>query len=397
MQNGETIRVADPTEARPKGDVAVVVSGRQLSPGSNGFMVLQINAIAPSEQYRVHNVSEQLELARIPHKVLNLPELYADPDKAARLFDEASVIIFHRVAYDSLLEKLCARARSRGATLVCETDDLTFFPGLDPRWVDGLRYLSPADVTLYYEGVDRYHRMMTLCDAGLFSTNFLARLAERMGLRSWTLRNALGKDFLDAADRAYKRRKAQNVTAKVRLGYCSGTRTHDRDFALFAPVVLRLMESDPRLELVILGHLQLQAEFSPFGARIQHHDLVPWKKVPEILATFNINLAPLELDNPFCRAKSELKYFEAGILGIPTIASHTGEFACGIENGANGFLVSDERELEDSLLRLINDGKLREEVGNAARQNVLARYTPSARARDLVQVLGEMRERKLHR
>ena len=395
-KEGEGSRLVPEVNVRSSANAGFSASEKVLSPGSDDFMVLQVNAKAPSEQYRVHNVSEQLELAGFPHKVLNLPELYANSEKAERLFDEASVILFHRVAYDSLLDKLCARARSRGATLVCETDDLTFFPGLDPRWVDGLRYLSPADVTLYYEGLDRYHRMLTVCDAGLFSTGFLAQIAESMGRQSWILRNALGGEFLDAAESAY-RRKPSAATAKLRLGYCSGTKTHDRDFALFAPVLLQLMESDRRLELAILGHLKLPPEFSQLGGRVRHYEPVPWEEVPEILATFSINLAPLELDNPFCRAKSELKYFEAGVLGIPTIASNTDEFAHGIDSGKNGFLVSNEQELEDCLQRLISDQKLREQMGDAARQDVLVRYTPAARARDVAQVLGEIRERKLHR
>lgn len=47
-------------------------------------------------------------------------------------------------------------------------------------------------------------------------------------------------------------------------------------------------------------------------------DLTGWF---EIASSFDINLAPLEMDNLFCRAKSEIKFVEAGLLGISTIAS----------------------------------------------------------------------------
>jgi glycosyltransferase involved in cell wall biosynthesis len=153
------------------------------------------------------------------------------------------------------------------------------------------------------------------------------------------------------------------------------------------------MEHDPRVELAILGHLELPADFSRCGSRVQIYEPVSWEKVPEVLCTFDINMAPLELANPFCRAKSELKYFEAGILGIPTVASHTDEFGYAIENGKNGFLVSDQRELEACLFDVVNDPELRQRVGSSAREDVLLRYVPRARAKDLVQILHQIKER----
>ena len=234
--------------------------------------------------------------------------------------------------------------------------------------------------------------MMLLCDAGLFSTGFLAQLATRKGMRSWVLRNALGKPYLDAAERAYKQGKKQERRSGVCLGYCSGTKTHDRDFARFAPTMLRLMEKNSRLELAILGHLALPAEFSRFKARIHRHAPVPWQDVPKTLASFDINLSPLEARNPFCRAKSDLKYFEAGILGIPTVATRIDEFEHAIRHGKNGFLVSDDEELESCLLELVDNKELRDKIGAAAREDVRSRYTPASRAQDLLLILREIKE-----
>jgi glycosyltransferase involved in cell wall biosynthesis len=364
-------------------------------------LVLQVNAQAASEQYRVHNVAEQLDLAGVPHKALTIQQLHDSPEKGNRLFDESTLIIFHRVAYDSLLDRLCTRARKRGTTLVYETDDLIFFPNIDPCWIDGLRYLDHTEVSRYYEGVERYKRMLELCDAGLFSTGFLASIARKMGVRrTWVLRNALGNVFMDASERVCDERKHHHGNARVRLGYCSGTKTHNRDFTVFAPTLLRLMEDDPRLDLEILGHLELPAQFQHFGARVRQHKPVSWEHylrvyVPQFLSAFDINLAPLEFRNPFCRAKSELKYFEAGILGIPTIASRTEEFAYAIESGKTGFLVNDDRELEDCLRKLASHRDLRIRVGAAAREDVLLRYSPLSRSRDLLEILREITGKEL--
>ena len=49
--------------------------------------------------------------------------------------------------------------------------------------------------------------------------------------------------------------------------------------------------------------------------------LLAWRRWFELLAQVDINLAPLEPGNVFCRAKSEIKFVEAAALGIPTVAS----------------------------------------------------------------------------
>ena len=57
--------------------------------------------------------------------------------------------------------------------------------------------------------------------------------------------------------------------------------------------------------------------------------MVPLHHLPDEIARFDINLAPLEPDNPFCDAKSELKYFEGALAGVCTIASPVGPFRRG--------------------------------------------------------------------
>ena len=41
-----------------------------------------------------------------------------------------------------------------------------------------------------------------------------------------------------------------------------------------------------------------------------------WRELPWIIAQTDINLAPLEMDNPFCQAKSEIKFVEAALVGV---------------------------------------------------------------------------------
>jgi hypothetical protein len=102
--------------------------------------------------------------------------------------------------------------------------------------------------------------------------------------------------------------------------------------------------------------------------------------LPSELARFDISLAPLETGNPFCEAKSELKYFESALAGSCVIASPTEPFAAAIRHGETGFLARDEDEWYDAMHLLIANASLREEMSAVALRSVLWPYGYQRRA-----------------
>jgi glycosyltransferase involved in cell wall biosynthesis len=88
----------------------------------------------------------------------------------------------------------------------------------------------------------------------------------------------------------------------------------------------------------------------------------------------DINLVPLE-DNSFCQAKSELKFFEAGILGIPTVAVYNETFVGAIEDGVTGFLAKNKLDWTEKIGQLVADNNLRKTMGEKAREKTLKDYT----------------------
>ena len=89
----------------------------------------------------------------------------------------------------------------------------------------------------------------------------------------------------------------------------------------------------------------------------------------------DINLAPLELVR-FNHAKSNIKYLEAAIVGLPSICSPCKSFQQIVIDGTNGFLAETPGEWIEALTRLVDDATLRERVGHAAYETVIKRYTP---------------------
>ena len=93
------------------------------------------------------------------------------------------------------------------------------------------------------------------------------------------------------------------------------------------------------------------------------------------IARSDVNLAPLEIGNPFCEAKSELKFFEAGIVGVPTVASATRTFREAIADGIDGFVASTADEWVAKLSQLIESADRRNRMGELAMKKASQFYT----------------------
>lgn len=87
------------------------------------------------------------------------------------------------------------------------------------------------------------------------------------------------------------------------------------------------------------------------------------------LGQCEISLMPLS-DTRFNRAKSDLKFIEAGSCGVAPLAS-TVVYGDVVEDGRTGLLFRNAEELHDRLLRLVAMPELARELGEAARTYVI--------------------------
>jgi glycosyltransferase involved in cell wall biosynthesis len=87
-----------------------------------------------------------------------------------------------------------------------------------------------------------------------------------------------------------------------------------------------------------------------------------------LLGKCEISFMPLG-DTPFNRAKSDLKFIEAGACRVAALASHI-VYADSIEDGRTGLLFRSPDELHERLLRLVAMPELARGLGNAARSHI---------------------------
>lgn len=335
-------------------------------------------------RFRCFHAFEQLQLAGVNCAICQLDGRWA------RLgIERYSVVIFHRVPYDKYVDRLLREIHHRGAIAIFDIDDLVFDPSVI-RWIVNPDLQNPVRAALYRDELKRCRTTLALCDAVTASTRYLSEQASSFGKPAWVHRNAFSMEMLSLFGRAHSQQ--QHGVGSVVIGYASGTPTHDRDFQQAKPALQQILCKYPQTELWILGYPDPGSDWGACSDRIRYIPFVPWHQVPKILAQFDINIAPLEINNPFCQAKSEVKYIEAGLVKIPTVASKTAAFGFAIRSGDNGFLATTHEDWVMFLERLVDNAALRREMGERAYTDILERYHPVVRGRELISTLDQISE-----
>jgi len=310
---------------------------------------------------------------------LPLASAAAEP---ARL-DNVDMVVVFRARRNAAFDVVRVRCRARGVPLVYDIDDLVFdadmmaagfFAYLDdlPE-ADRLRWLADAAC---------YRDALAACDAAVLTTAPLASAAGQLCMRLAVLPNCLDATLTGLADAACKAAKPSLADGRPRFGFASGTPTHRRDFAVAAAALARLFDRRPEPLLVIVGALDLAAypELARHAPRIEVRFGVPLHDLFAEVARFDVNLAPLELGNPFCEAKSPVRLLAAAAVGVPSVASPTVPLRDAILPGSTGLIAADAGDWEEMLECLLDDADARSRMGRAARIHVRAQFGPEAYA-----------------
>jgi len=354
----------------------------------------------PGHTYRVERPAQAA--AELGWTVDIVPVLDLEPEWWRRRAPHPAVVVIWRARHSALLERAVTAWRQRGSRILCDLDDHMVDPAIArPEIIDAIRSLglSAARVAEHYAAI---RRTLDLADACLVPTAPLAAAVEACGVRALVLPNGFDRETYRASREAVLRRAAEAAESDglVRIGYAAGSRTHQRDFAAVAPALARVLRAHPECRLVLFREPRRRAPLVDVGEcpalaglrdQIEWRPFVPLGRLPEELARFDINLAPVEVGNVFCEAKSELKYFEAALVGVPTIAAPTEPFRTAITSGHTGFLAADTAAWHDCLEQLVTDTDLRRRMGQAALHDVLHRYGPEARSARLDEMLAEVR------
>lgn len=257
------------------------------------------------------------------------------------------------------------RWQDRGQKVIYEIDD----------YVHGIARMKDHD---YKENFGKRELQdlelnMRACDALVCSTEYIGRRYRKFNAKTYVCENGL-----DLARYQLTRPKRPVVN----IGWAGGT-GHFQAALPWLQQLGHVMAARPDVCGVTIGANWADSLKKVFGER--RAISVPWTLIdtyPAAMTLLDIALAPAG-KHAFFQGKSDLRWLEAGALGIPVIADP--DVYWRIEHGVNGFHAATPLEARDLMLQLADDEKLRLEVGENARQYVYGE-------RDMHAMFGQWRD-----
>lgn len=335
-----------------------------VSPGDILFVA---SGVGDSAHFRTRNVAEELRRHGFRTSVT-----IADNPNLLKLVDRFKIFVFHKTLYTEKIAQVIEKIKAQKKEIIFDTDDLNF----DPQYVAQMDYFQKAgeaERMQLAKGLGREILEDPAVKVATTTTNCLAKILQQKGKQVFVVKNKVCDAELELAEQLLR---TANQTAEgfVSLGYFSGTPSHDKDFATVTDALVAVLRKYANVKLILAGPLEKENGLTEFADRIVTLPLVPRGEHYQNIQKADINLVPLE-KTLFCEAKSELKFFEAGVLGIPTVAFRNETFSAAIEDGVSGFLARSEAEWVEKLGRLIEDENLRKTMGERAREKTLKDYT----------------------
>ena len=164
----------------------------------------------------------------------------------------------------------------------------------------------------------------------------------------------------------------KNKSGKVKIGWVYGP-THEQDINVFVPVVKELLKKYKNIEF---HHIGWQSEvFERMERQKMTFGTSGYKEFPTFLASqgMDILVAPL-IEDEFNRGKSNIKWMEGAMCEVPMVCSDVYPYSVSITQGKDGFLAKTTSDWIKHLSTLIEDKKLRVNMGKEAKKTVLKNH-----------------------
>jgi len=336
------------------------------------------------DRYRTDHMRESLESVGVSVGKVFYYELKPEHIKRYNVF------IFYRCPWLKEFEGIFEEIRRKNKVSIYAVDDLV----IDRKYTDNLpvvRAMLPEDRKLYDNGVERHNKLMRCCDYAITTTEGLAdELKKYDNFRDVYIdRNSMSDEMIYYADKAIA--EVKRDAKKVVIGYFSGTNTHNEDFQMVAPALIKILKKYENVYIKLAGRLEAPEPLKDFADRLIFTPYVDWRRLPYELRQCDVTLSPL-IDSVFNRAKSENKWSESSLVEAATVASDVGAFKISIDNGKTGILVENTTDgWFRGISRLVEDVTLRENIARQAREYVRKNYrTTGQRAVALQEFLEEI-------
>ena len=304
--------------------------------------------------------------------------------------EKVSMIIFQRASFNIEIINLITYARKNNICIVYDIDDLFYKAEHATNYINHLGYEYDEDTVRLYLGiVSSYNLVAKECDYYIATTEYLKnRIITDFKKPCFLIKNFLNKEQIAESEYILKNREYDQD--KFIIGYFSGSGSHNNDFITIEQEIHDLMNKYNNIYLKIVGFMKLGSLYDQFkkDGRVIMKQLVPYQELQYEIGEVDINVVPLA-ESEFSKAKSELKFFEAGLLKIPSCVSENNVFNEFIDNYKNGILCK-EGTWKSNIERIYLDKKLLKEIGENAYKTTCQIYVPTKQQQNIETVYDKI-------
>jgi glycosyltransferase involved in cell wall biosynthesis len=246
------------------------------------------------------------------------------------------------------------------------------------RWLEMIRDLQRSGKKVIYEVDDylhgvgklRHHRnkkaftkeklreyelCMSVCDAMICSTEWLAKRYRKFNANVYVCRNGVDTRLYEYE---LPERKSLNI------GWAGGE-GHVESFKAWMPAIEKILDEFDHVRFISIG--------LPVANLFKRPDrcfAIPFLQIenfPAAMTNFDIGVAPAGRSN-FFAAKSDLRFLETGALGIPLVADPF--VYSDIDDGITGLWAETVDEVHQALHLLVSEEGMRKPIGADARSYI---------------------------
>lgn len=305
--------------------------------------------------------------------------------------DIADLLVICRSRYCQRINQLVTKFKIRGKRVLFDIDDLVFLPGYAHQIIRtlGQDTAHPEVWDYWFAYTSRMGEALRLCDGAITTNDYLAaRITEFSGLPVSVVPNFINQEQLILSEILFRGKQVSGFSRddKITLGYFSGSPSHNLDYAIITSALEEVMENDPRVELKIAGYIEAGPSLSRFSNRIRYQPFHDYVNLQRLIGSVEFNLMPLQ-SNVFTNCKSELKYFEAAIVGTLSIASPSHTYASAIKDGENGY-IAQAHQWASVIQRAIKNIATYPDTAETAHADALSKYAWFNQRETILNALG---------
>jgi glycosyltransferase involved in cell wall biosynthesis len=231
--------------------------------------------------------------------------------------------------------------RRHGAKIILNVDD----------WIKAIGNMGDSHAFSASFGkkklLDIHYKLLQFADGIIVSTPWLARR-----LASYSDNIVICRNMLDS--KRYIVPPVENDLGVI-IGWAGGTGHGDALRGISEPLS-RVLRENPDTHFVMMGDDRRSLYRGSEKDRVH---FIPWTALhlyPRDMTMFDIAVAPAA-NNDFYRAKSQLRYYEASMLGIPVVAHPMYDE---LRPGETGFIAQSPEDWYKYLTQLVKSAELRQ-------------------------------------